>query len=107
MLQHASLAVIGLAAPALPPHARTAARVFRTLCAPPLVASAKPLFRRHALLPHKNKNKLMLIEKHFDVATLLCANENFESLLRSLGELEKEILNVTAVNRTGSIHSFL
>ena len=33
--------------------------------------------------------------------------ENFQSLLRSLGQLDKDILNVTAGNRAGTIRSFL
>ena len=37
----------------------------------------------------------------------IVSTENFESLLRYLGQLDKNILNVTAGNRTGTIHSFL
>ena len=39
----------------------------------------------------------------------IVSTENFESLLRYLGQLDKNILNVTAAagNRTANIHSFL
>ena len=37
----------------------------------------------------------------------IASTENFESLLHSLGQLDKNILNVTAGYRTGTIRSFL